>query len=67
MNTTNGKIFTCCGKEFRYYPEIDKLEVPPDDKRTQLIHQCDSLVAWRINLTMYYVKDKAQSTVPPQA
>ena len=64
MNTTNGKTFHCCGKEFRYYPEVDKLKVPPNDKRTQIIHQCDRLVAWRINLTMYDVKEPKAESLP---
>ena len=62
MNTADGKTFKCCGKQFRFYPEVDKQTVPPDDKRTKLIHQCDRLVAWRINLTCYYVKNTETTT-----
>jgi hypothetical protein len=57
MNITNDKTFHCCGKEFRYYPEVDKLEAPPEDKRMKIIHACDRLFAARINFTMYYVKN----------
>jgi len=63
MNTFDRKIFSCCGRSFIFYPEIDKLTVPPDDKRTKLIHQCDRLVAWRINLTCYYVKNSKVDNV----
>jgi hypothetical protein len=58
MNTSGGKTFTCCGKPFIYYPEVDKLESPPEDKRMKILHACDRLFAARINLTMYYVKNK---------
>jgi hypothetical protein len=64
MNTTNGKTFHCCGKEFRYYSEVDKLESPPDDKRLKIIHACDRFFAARINLTMYYVKNSKVENTP---
>ena len=67
MNTIGAKNFTCCGQSLIFYPEVDKQTVPPDDKRTKLIHQCDRLVAWRINLTCYYVKNQEQPAVSPQA
>ena len=64
MNTINAKTFTCCGIKFRYLPEVDKLEAPPDDKRMKIIHACDRLFAARINLTMYYVKNTKVESVP---
>jgi hypothetical protein len=64
MNTVNGKTFHCCGKEFRYYPAVDKLESPPEDKRMKIIHACDRLFAARINLTCYYVKNSKAESVP---
>jgi hypothetical protein len=57
MNTAGGKTFKCCGKEFWYYPEVDKLQSPPEDKRLKIIHACDKLFAARINLTMYYIRE----------
>jgi hypothetical protein len=64
MNTTNAKTFTCCGTPFIYYPEVDKLGSPPDDKRLKIIHACDRLFAARINLTMYYVNNTKVESVP---
>jgi hypothetical protein len=66
MNTTNGKTFKCCGQSFIFYPAVDKQIVPPDDKRVNLIHSCDRLIAWRINLTMYYVKNQETQMPVPQ-
>ena len=34
------------------------------DKLSELIHTCDRLIAWRINLTMYYMKDLKAERVP---
>jgi hypothetical protein len=57
MNTTDAKTFICCGKHFIYYPGIDKLAAPPDDKRMKIIHACDRLFAARINLTSSTVSE----------
>ena len=64
MITFDAKTFKCCGKQFRYYPEVDKLEAPPDDKRMKIIHACDRLFAARINRTVYYVKKSKANPVP---
>jgi hypothetical protein len=64
MNTVGAKIFSCCGKPFIYYPEVDKLESPPEDKRLKIIHACDRLFAARINLTCYYVKEPKAESLP---
>jgi hypothetical protein len=64
MNTINAKTFTCCGQPFIYYPKVDKLEAPPEDKRLKIVHACDRLFAARINLTIYYVKTPKAESVP---
>ena len=66
MITADAKIFKCCGKPFKYYPGRDKLSPPPEDKRLKAIHACDRLFAWRINLTMYYVKAQESKIQLPQ-